>query len=617
MPRARRAERDDMVLFGRKARTDVRELLASQDTVLQDANGRPVENAGYLDSVDALGIELPTPAPVGGHSARDANSTDTDLIFLESIARRENPERYNQGKLSLAVQLSEECDRAQNKDAWELADLLRKPHVKAVLGTHDVVTGRTEEPDVLLEFQQPEILRKMDNSEIRMVAVRRGHNEPLGMTVQVDENGNLLIARILAGGIIESQGSLKIGDFILEVNGYPVDSPEELQERIAYSKETITFKVAPAKEENNQTSNEYATNVAKQNGASSVCYMRALFNYNPLEDTLLPCKEIGLEFQHGDILQIVNQDDPNWWQAKRVGWNGPAGLIPSQELEERRKAFVAPDADYVHKIGICGTRVSKKKKKIKYQSKSNNDYDKAELLLYEEVTRMPPFKRRTLALVGSQGVGRRTLKNRLINSNTDKFGTIMPYTSRPQRDYEDNGKCYWFVDRETIESDIRNHKYLEYGEHKGHIYGTTLDSIREVINDGKMCVLDCSPAALKILHNSSEFMPYVIFIAAPGMEQLKTLHNYGRGSRNVMFDRQSSIRFSSQRARTLQSLQTMFEEEDLLRMVEESACLQRTYEKYIDYVIVNEDHDETFRKVVQQLETLSSENQWVPVNWVY
>lgn len=45
-----------------------------------------------------------------------------------------------------------------------------------------------------------------------------------------------------------------------------------------------------------------------------------------------------------------------------------------------------------------------------------------------------------------------------------------------------------------MENDIRHHKYLEYGEHKGHIYGTTLDSIREVINEGKMCVLDCSPA---------------------------------------------------------------------------------------------------------------------------
>jgi len=57
------------------------------------------------------------------------------------------------------------------------------------------------------------------------------------------------------------------------------------------------------------------------------------------------------------LLQIVNQKDPNWWQAKKVGSNGSAGLISSQELEERRKAFVKPEADYVHKISICGTRV--------------------------------------------------------------------------------------------------------------------------------------------------------------------------------------------------------------------------------------------------------------------
>lgn len=34
------------------------------------------------------------------------------------------------------------------------------------------------------------------------------------------------------------------------------------------------------------------------------CYMRALFDYEPEEDTLLPCKEIGLKFQYGDILQV-------------------------------------------------------------------------------------------------------------------------------------------------------------------------------------------------------------------------------------------------------------------------------------------------------------------------
>lgn len=81
-----------------------------------------------------------------------------------------------------------------------------------------------------------------------------------------------------------------------------------------------------------------------------------------------------------------------------------------------------------------------------------------------------------------------------------------------------------------METEIREHRFLEHGEHGGHLYGTKLDSVRDLIRAGKMCVLDCSPAALKILHNSTEFMPYVIFIAAPGMEQLKSLYDLGRST---------------------------------------------------------------------------------------
>lgn len=53
------------------------------------------------------------------------------------------------------------------------------------------------------------------------------------------------------------------------------------------------------------------------------------------------------------------------------------------------------------------------------------------------------------------------------------------------------------------------------------------------------------------------------------------------------------------------------------KAVEESACLQRAVDKYVDMVIVNEDFDITFRKVVEALDTLTSEHQWVPVNWIY
>ena len=61
-----------------------------------------------------------------------------------------------------------------------------------------------------------------------------------------------------------------------------------------------------------------------------------------------------------------------------------------------------------------------------FSTKKSTEYDQAELILYEEVARMPPFMRKTLVLIGSHGVGRRTLKNRIIAADPSKFGTIIP-----------------------------------------------------------------------------------------------------------------------------------------------------------------------------------------------
>jgi len=67
-------------------------------------------------------------------------------------------------------------------------------------------------------------------------------------------------------------------------------------------------------------------------------------------------------------------------------------------------------------------------------------------------------------------------------------------TSRPRESYEEDGRSYFFMDREEMEKDIREGQFLEYGEHNKNLYGTKLDSIREVIRQGKMCVLDCNPS---------------------------------------------------------------------------------------------------------------------------
>jgi len=64
--------------------------------------------------------------------------------------------------------------------------------------------------------------------------------------------------------------------------------------------------------------------------------VRAFFDYNPLYDMLNPCPEAGLTFCRGDVLHIVSQDDPWWWQARKEGERtGRTGLIPARQLQER------------------------------------------------------------------------------------------------------------------------------------------------------------------------------------------------------------------------------------------------------------------------------------------
>ena len=69
--------------------------------------------------------------------------------------------------------------------------------------------------------------------------------------------------------------------------------------------------------------------------------------------------------------------------------------------------------------------------------------------------------------------------------------------------------------------------------------------------------------------NVPEFMPFVVFLAAPGMEEMKNTFDNARltnslinSSRNLAnFERNSSIRMSSRRAKTLESISSLYVEE--------------------------------------------------------
>lgn len=156
------------------------------------------------------------------------------------------------------------------------------------------------------------------------------NKEPLGATIRRDEHsGAVVVARIMRGGAADRSGLVHVGDELREVNGIAVlhKRPDEISQILAQSQGSITLKIIPATQEEDRFK-------------ESKVFMRALFHYNPREDRAIPCQEAGLPFQRRQVLEVVSQDDPTWWQAKRVGdANLRAGLIPSKQFQERRLSY--------------------------------------------------------------------------------------------------------------------------------------------------------------------------------------------------------------------------------------------------------------------------------------
>lgn len=64
-------------------------------------------------------------------------------------------------------------------------------------------------------------------------------------------------------------------------------------------------------------------------------------------------------------------------------------------------------------------------------------------------------------------------------------------------------------------------------------------------------------------------------------------------------------------------LLVVLQDVDLRKTVDESARIQRAYSHYFDLTIVNDNLDKAFETLQAAVETLCTEPQWVPVNWVY
>ncbi|MEQ2178073.1 hypothetical protein GOODEAATRI_010165 [Goodea atripinnis] len=197
---------------------------------------------------------------------------------------------------------------------------------EALMQAHDIVAVQ--------ELTEESVTQYLGET-VKLVRLQKARDTPLGATVRNDLD-NVVVSRVVKGGAAERSGLLSEGDEILEINGIPIP----------------------------------------------------YFDYDPSDDPFVPCRELGLSFQKGDILHVISQDDPNWWQAYRDGDedNQPlAGLIP--------------------------------------------DHD--DILTYEEMSlyHQPANRKRPIALIGPANSGYDDLRRRLLSIEPEKFAVAVPRMS--------------------------------------------------------------------------------------------------------------------------------------------------------------------------------------------
>ncbi|KAM7160670.1 disks large homolog 1 isoform 1-T1 [Macrochelys suwanniensis] len=460
--------------------------------------------------------------------------------------------------------------------------------------------------------------------EPRKVVLHRG-STGLGFNIVGGEDGEgIFISFILAGGPADLSGELRKGDRIISVNGVDLKAATHEQAAAALKNagQAVTIVAQYRPEEYSRFEakihdlREQMMNSSISSGSGSLrtsqkrsLYVRALFDYDKTKDSGLPSQ--GLNFKFGDILHVINASDDEWWQARQVtpdGESDETGVIPSKRRVEKKERARLKTVKFNSKMrGDKGQSFNDKRKKNLFSRKfpfyKNKDQSEQEtsdidqhvtsnasdsessyrgqeeyVLSYEPVSQQEVNYTRPVIVLGPM---KDRINDDLISEFPDKFGSCVPHTTRPKRDYEVDGRDYHFVtSREQMEKDIQDHKFIEAGQYNNHLYGTSVQSVREVAEKGKHCILDVSGNAIKRLQ-IAQLYPISIFIKPKSVENIMEMNK----------------RLTEEQAR---------------KTFERAMKLEQEFTEHFTAIVQGDTLEEIYNQVKQIIEEQSGPYIWVP-----
>uniref|UniRef100_A0A3B3YNG9 Discs, large homolog 4a (Drosophila) n=1 Tax=Poecilia mexicana TaxID=48701 RepID=A0A3B3YNG9_9TELE len=407
--------------------------------------------------------------------------------------------------------------------------------------------------------------------EPRRVLIHRG-STGLGFNIVGGEDGEgIFISFILAGGPADLSGELHKGDQILSVNGVDLRmaTHEQAAAALKNAGQTVTIiaqyrpeeysrfeaKIHDLREQLMNSSMGSGTTTLRSNPKRGF-YIRALFDYDKTADCGFLSQALGFKF--GDVLHVLDCGDEEWWQARKVSPQNEAeevGFIPSKHRVERKEWSPAADCCCVLSLGRDKTPHS-----------------------YETVTQVEVHYARPIIILGPV---KDRINDDLLSEFPDKFGSCVPHTTRPKREYEVDGRDYHFVSsREQMEKDIQSHRFIEAGQYNSHLYGTSVQSVREVAEQGKHCILDVSANAVRRLQ-AAQLHPIAIFVRPKSLE-------------NVL------------------EINTRLTEEQARKAMDRALKLEQDFIECFSAVVEGESFEEVYHKVKTVIEEQSGPYIWIP-----
>lgn len=151
---------------------------------------------------------------------------------------------------------------------------------------------------------------------------------------------------------------------------------------------------------------------------------------------------------------------------------------------------------------------------------------------------------------------------------------------------------------------------MEHGEYEKNYYGTSLAAIEAVVQSGKICVLNLHVHSIMILRQGTagaRLKPYFVFVSPPTqMDKLSrlidsTIAADGSGPGHHFHHHHHHSRMSTS---------------DLQNIIEEARDIESRYGHYFDMTLTVTDIKRAYDELINEINALEREPQWIPVSWL-